>query len=131
MFASYFQNTIYVQIRRNHLRIRHIESNREGTFPAETPFSTQRLLVGEFRVAEDLLKRAVKEVSRRGFFSVGPHVVIHPMEMVEGGLSEVEQRLLQEFAIGAARASKVVVWAGVELSDAEVKAKLSEHKRAR
>jgi hypothetical protein len=129
VFASYFENTIYVQIRRNQLRIRQIESNREGTFPAETPFSTQRLLVGEFRVAEDLLKRAVKEVSPRGFFSVGPHVVIHPMEMVEGGLSEVEQRLLQEFAIGAARASKVVIWVGAQLSDAEVKAKLHEHKR--
>lgn len=122
--TSFFQNSLYVQVRRNQIRVRHIESNREGTFLAETPFSTSRLLVGEFQAAEKLLRRAVKEISPRGIFSVAPHVLIHAMEMAEGGLSEVEDRVLREVAIGGARASKVVVWVGGELGDTEVKAKL-------
>jgi hypothetical protein len=130
VLASYFQYSVYVQVRRNQFRLRHIESNREGTFVAETPFSTQRLLVGEFRVAENLLKRALEEGSARGFFSVNPYVLIQPLEMLEGGLSEVEERVLRELAIGGARASKVVVWVGAPLGDAEVKARLYEHKRA-
>jgi rod shape-determining protein MreB len=50
-------------------------------------------------------------------------VVIHPLEKIEGGLSQVEERLFHELAVGAG-ASKVVVWAGAPLSDAEVAAKL-------
>jgi hypothetical protein len=44
--------------------------------------------------------------------------------MAEGGLSEVEERVLKEVAIGAG-ASKVVVWVGRELSDGEVREKLN------
>jgi len=44
--------------------------------------------------------------------------------MTEGGLSEVEERVLRELAM-CAGASKVVVWVGHELSDAEVKEKLN------
>ena len=43
--------------------------------------------------------------------------------MIEGRLSEVEERVLRELAMGAG-ASKVVVWVGHELSDAEVQEKL-------
>jgi len=45
--------------------------------------------------------------------------------MIEGGLSEVEERALREVAM-AAGASKVVVWVGHELSDAEVRDMLSD-----
>ena len=124
MVSSFFQNSIYVRVARNGLRVRHIEWNREGTFLASPPFTTQRLLVGEFTTAESLLKRALKEVSTRGFLSAAPHVLIQPLEMIEGGLSEVEERVLRELAIGGARASKVVVWVGEQLDDAAVKAKL-------
>jgi len=82
------------------------------------------LLVGDFTTAESLLKRALKEVSTRGFLSAAPYVLIQPLEMIEGGLSEVEERVLRELAIGGAGASKVVVWVGEQLDDAAVKAKL-------
>lgn len=45
------------------------------------------------------------------------------MERCEGGLSQVEERVLHELAAGAG-ARKVVVWVGAELSDGEVLAKL-------
>lgn len=48
-----------------------------------------------------------------------PLVVIQPLEMIEDGLSEVEERVLREVAASAG-ARKVVVWVGHELSDAEV-----------
>jgi rod shape-determining protein MreB and related proteins len=54
-----------------------------------------------------------------------PRIVIHPLEMVEGGLSEVEERIFREVAISAG-ASKVIVWVGKDLNDAEVKEKLNE-----
>lgn len=123
MLTAFFANTAYVLVKNNQFRVRHLESNAEATFDAQPSFTTTRLLIGEFRVAESLLKRALQQVSNRGFFSVAPCVVIQPIEMIQGGLSEVEERVFREVAVGAG-ASKVVVWVGSQLSDAEIKAKL-------
>ena len=41
------------------------------------------------------------------------------MEMIDGGLSQVEERAFIELATGAG-ARKVVLWIGHELSDQEV-----------
>ncbi len=58
----------------------------------------------------------------RGLALYAP-AVIHPLATLEGGLSQVEERLFQELARGAG-ASKVIVWVGAPLSDAEVLVKL-------
>lgn len=115
---------LYVRVRRNQFRVRNLESAAEATFDAQPPFTTARLLIGQFLAAENLLKRALKETSTGGIFAITPRVLIQPLEMIEGGLSEVEERVLREVAIGAG-ASKVVVWVGHELSDAEVREKLN------
>jgi rod shape-determining protein MreB len=51
-----------------------------------------------------------------------PGLVVHPLEMTEGGLSEIESRLLKELAIGCGAADAVVV-TGPELTDQQVKDK--------
>ena len=117
-------NPLYVRVRKNQFRVRSLESAKEATFDAQPPFTTVRLLIGQFLAAESALKRAVKEMSKGGIFAVSPQVLIQPLEMLEGGLSEVEERALREVAMGAG-ASKVVVWVGRELTDAEVRDKLS------
>jgi rod shape-determining protein MreB len=129
MLTGLLANPIYVRVRKNQFRVRSLESAKESIFDAPAPFTTARLLIGQFLVAENLLKRAVKEMSKSGIFAVSPQVLIQPLEMLEGGLSEVEERTLREVAIGAG-ASKVVVWVGHELNDAEVKDKLSGKSRA-
>ena len=123
MLTGWFANTAYVRVTRNKFRVRDLESGTEATFDAQPPFTTTRLLIGEFLAAEGALKRALKDVSKGGIFRPSPRVVIQPLEMLEGGLSEIEVRILREVAIGAG-ASEVVVWVGHELSDAEVKEKL-------
>ena len=92
MFSKVFANTLYVQIRPNAFRLRHIEDKTDQEISATRPFTTTRLLVGRFQEAESLLKQAMSRMGSGGLFKVSPVVVIHPMEMVEGGLSEVEER---------------------------------------
>jgi hypothetical protein len=123
MLANLFFNAVYVKVRRNQFRVRNLKSGVEATVLAQTPFTTTRLLVGQFVVAQNTLKEALKQVSKESLFAFSPYIVIHPLEMVEGGLSEIEERIFREVAIGAG-ASKVVVWFGHELNDAEVKEKL-------
>ncbi|MBA6390965.1 hypothetical protein H4J38_09285 [Colwellia sp. BRX10-3] len=80
------------------------------TFHSKEPFTTTRLLIGKFFVAESCLKNAVKEFGAIGFFKRAPKIIIQPHEFLEGGLSEVEDRVLREIALGAgAREAHVVV----------------------
>ena len=83
------------------------------------------MLIGDFTAAEHALKVSLKEIAKGRFFSVPPHVVMQPLEKIEGGLSEIEERIIREVAIGAG-ASKAVVWVGPELNDSQVKEKLRE-----
>src|SRR5262245_26387412 len=99
--TSYVGSTAYVLVKRNEFRVRQLESRAEATFKAVPPFTTARQLIGSFTTAEALLRGALKQVSKSGFLSPSPQVVIQPLEMIEGGLSQVEERVLLEVAVGA------------------------------
>lgn len=118
-----FESTVYVKVWKNRLWARHIENALSGEVTVTKPFTTTRLLVGEFSVAEAALKALVIRVSKTGLFSISPEVLIHPMEMVENGLSEVEERAFLELAYGSG-ARKAKVYVGMELSDDGVRTRL-------
>jgi len=119
MINQLLSNTVYVKVTKNQFWARHIEHQKEGIVTAVEPFTTKRLLVGEFTIAEKYLREAIKKVHQWKWFPASPVVIIHPMEMIDGGLSQVEERALIELATGAG-ARKVVLWIGHELSDQEV-----------
>jgi rod shape-determining protein MreB and related proteins len=123
LLTKLFPNTAYVRVRRNEFRIRHIESGNEATFKADVPFSTVRMLIGDFAAADRALKDALQQ-AHKGRFRAPSQIVIHPLELIEGGLSQIEERTIYEVAKGAG-ASKVLVWLGPELTDEQVKEKLA------
>ena len=63
------------------------------------PFTTQRLLVGNFDTAWRCIISAEKQLSIKGLFKRKPKVIVEPKEMVEGGISQVEERIFQELAL--------------------------------
>lgn len=103
------------------MRVRNSSTGVEETVRPASPFSTERLLVGMFSIAESALRGALAKV--RGRRLRKDRVLIQPLEMIDGGLSEVEERVLLELAAGAG-CGKAVVWVGEELSDQAVRAKL-------
>ena len=74
------------------------------------------MLVGEFVPFESCLKKGLSLVVKKGIFSLQPTVIVHATEMNEGGLCEIEKRILQEAALGAG-ARKAIVYEGAQLSD--------------
>lgn len=120
---SVISNTIYVRVSKNRFRVKNIGTGAEADVTPTPGFTTTRLLVGQFREAQTALKEAMGKVIAKGLFTASPGVVIQPLEMTDGGLSEIEERIFRELAVGAG-AAKVVVWLGHELSDPEVKGKL-------
>ena len=122
MLISPLSDAIYVRIRKNHVTVRHPRSGSEKSVAAARPFTTARLLVGDIRAASEAFAAAIASTGPRSWWRPSPVMVVHPLEMTEGGLAEIEERILQEVFRGLG-AAKVVVWVGPELSDAEVAAK--------
>ena len=111
-----FGDVLYIKIFPNKIFVRNVKQNKELSKESSTPFTTQRLLVGEFTVAEKFLKALIAEVSPKGFFQTPHRAVVQPQAMIENGLSEVEQRLFLELALGSG-ASKAKVHTGSDLQD--------------
>ncbi|MDO3387930.1 rod shape-determining protein [Gilvimarinus sp. SDUM040013] len=78
------------------------------------PFSHPRLLVANFTAAEQVLNFGIKSLSQNKLIAPSPVVVIHPREKLEGGVTDVEDRLYRELALGAG-ARKVFLHLGDEL----------------
>lgn len=79
--------------------------------------------MGDFTAAEMLLRKMLKDSVGSNLFALNPTMLIHPMEKIEGGLSQVEERALLELGFGSG-ARKVRIYTGKELSDAEVEIRL-------
>lgn len=84
-------------------------------------FEHPRSLLADFSVAEKTLQLFIRELAPRTFYSAAPVLVLHPQELLEGGLTQVEVRGLYELGRGAAR--KVQVWVGRELTREELLAR--------
>lgn len=115
----------YLQVRKNHLTLKSLDTQLSASGTAA--FSTQRLLVGQFFIAEYCIYQLVPQVFP-GFLNklkrqhLRSDIVVHAMDMLEGGVSQVEQRILQEFVATSFRHGYSTVYAGLQaLSDEEVK----------
>ena len=117
-----FTKSLYVQVRENQFLIRNVDDSRSVQRYANPAFSNQGKLVDDFAAAQQCLKAALLEARGSGLV-LSTRVVIHPVEKIDGGLTQAEERLFLELAIGAG-ASKVIVWVGLPLSDAEVMSKI-------
>lgn len=117
--------TLYLKLSCNQMQLRHLQSGRELLLPADPPFSNQRLLVADFAAAQHLLQRGIKTLLPMRFMRLSrpPQLLIQPLERFEGGLSQVEERLLLELGLGCG-ARKVRLHLGAELDSAGVVAKL-------
>ena len=83
------------------------------------PFSHGRLLVHEFEAASTLLKHAFSYVAGRGLLRSRPIAVIHPLEVPEDGLTDIEDRVFRELALSAG-AKRVYLWQGRVLTNTEL-----------
>ncbi|TQI79851.1 hypothetical protein FHU10_0046 [Serratia fonticola] len=118
---SYF----YLQVRKDHLTLKSLDTQKIATGTAA--FSTQRLLIGQFFIAEFCLYNLVPQVFP-GFINqlkrrhLRSDLVVHAMEMLEGGVSQVEQRILEEFVVVSFGKAYSTVYADPQgLSDESVR----------
>nr|WED68324.1 YjaA family stress response protein [Pectobacterium colocasium] len=84
--------SLYIRIYRDTLTVRNVETKQEVTETSATPFTTTRLLLGQMIPAMKLLDRLTRKVAAKRLINLfsSHNVIIHAMEMNEGGHSQVE-----------------------------------------
>ncbi|QDX98179.1 hypothetical protein EGD00_15375 [Pectobacterium carotovorum subsp. carotovorum] len=84
--------SLYIRLYRNTLTVRNVDIKQEVTEQSETPFTTTRLLLGQMIPAMKLLDRLTRKVAPKRLIDLfsSHNVIIHAMEMNEGGHSQVE-----------------------------------------
>lgn len=124
VLRNLFEEKLYVKVSRNRFEIARVTGDPSAEIVSSPePFSTARLLVGEFSRAEHELRKGIRKVLPKTFIKRSAAVLIHPLEMTENGLCQVEVKILRELALGAG-AYKVEVWEGEELTPSQVVEKL-------
>ncbi|PVZ87166.1 hypothetical protein C9426_13625 [Serratia sp. S1B] len=115
----------YLQVRKNHLTLKSLDTQTTASNIAV--FSSQRMVLGQFFVAEACLYQLVPQVfpgliNRLKLRHFRSDIVIHVLELLEGGISQVEQRALQEFTVASFPKGYSFVYADPHLlSDEEVR----------
>lgn len=83
------------------------------------PFLHPRSLLGDVQLGEKLLRKLIVGVYGHRLFRPSPVIVFQPLEKLEGGLTEIEERAFKEIFAGAG-GREVHVWTGRRLSDQEI-----------
>ena len=97
------------------------DAKKQGKgYALKNGFDHPRTIIADFAIAEKTLMHFIREVAGSGFIKASPVIIMHPLEHLEGGLTVVEARALQELAAGAG-GREVYVWTGRELMDQEIK----------
>ncbi|KHT13267.1 YjaA family stress response protein [Pectobacterium carotovorum] len=116
--------SLYIRIYRNTLTVRNVDTKQEVTEQSETPFTTTRLLLGQMIPAMKLLDRLARKVAPKRLLDLfsSHNVIIHAMEMNEGGHSQVEFASYIELAKSISPQGKhiYVCSKNVPLTDQEV-----------
>ncbi|MEQ9945813.1 YjaA family stress response protein [Pectobacterium aroidearum] len=116
--------SLYIRIYRDTLTVRNVDTQREVMEKSETPFTTTRLLLGQMIPAMKLLDRLTRKVAAKRLIDLfsSHNVIIHAMEMNEGGHSQVEFASYIELAKSISPQGKhiYVCSKNVPLTDQEV-----------
>jgi rod shape-determining protein MreB len=145
---NFFRSTLYIRVKPEHLSVLHVQSDKEfkdvpiiaientnrkslilavgheantktglPNVTVVNGFKHPRTLLADFAVAERTLKHFIKKAVPN--FTPSPVVIIHPLDMLEGGLTQIEIRAFAELC-SMAGARKVYVWTGPELNKEEL-----------
>lgn len=98
----------YIRIYKNKIEVKSLKTGKILKRESPINFSSNRLLLADFEVAEQFFRTVISEFSGSKIFTRSLKVAMQPMELIEGGLSPTEKRAFRDSAefIGA---KKVVI----------------------
>ncbi len=108
---------VYVKIYHNKIEITNINTQQTISKTSITKFSSNRLLVADYNIAEMLIREIIKELGLSGHTL---KILIQQMKEFEDGLLEAEKRVLRDLAEQAGGARVYIVNRTKAMSDEEI-----------
>jgi hypothetical protein len=104
---KYFRKIpVYIKIYPDKVEISNIHTGETISKTALIKFSSNRMLVADFNIAEDLIRTGLKEL-RLSKYSL--KILIQQMKSFEGGIFESERRILRDLGDMAGGFSVTIV----------------------
>ena len=116
---------LYVKLWKDEIEIIDVEKGKRIREKSSISFSNSRLLIANFEVAEEFFKKVFLKLKKDYKIKRYNSILVHPMELVEGGISETEKRIFLE-SFERVGGKLVLIWNGQELSNTEVLKKLNK-----
>jgi hypothetical protein len=116
MFGLFKSDQLYIKVSSNYVEIIDVDKNKKVNGKSIEPFSSERLLIAEFSVAEDFMNDLINKLKRNNRSNA---ILFHPIDFVEGRISEVETRIFLEIS-ARLKGRKVKIWVGQELTNKRV-----------
>lgn len=116
------QHVLYVTINKDHITIDNFDANKQEMITGA--FSNARLDIAHFQTCEAQLKEAISRVQSKSLLQ-SLTLVMHQQVLNDGGLCEIEERILLELGLGSG-ASKVFIWHDEPLTSELIKQKIYE-----
>jgi len=110
---------LYYQIKRGQVTVTFVEDDKSITKSCSA-LNHPRTLMGHFMEIEDCFKSIAKELAPRRFLLQDPTAVVHLLESVEGGYTNVEIRAFREAAFGAGAREIFVPNSNSKLSKSQI-----------
>lgn len=103
MMTLFKPTPYYIRIYKNKIEVKNLKTGQSITRVSAKEFSSNRLLLADFEVAEQFFRTVISEFSGSKLFTRSLKVAMQPMELIEGGLSPTEKRAFRDSAehIGA------------------------------
>ena len=117
---------IYIKLYTDKVEITRLDTDTTNTRLASEKFSNARLVVANFYHAEQLTRAVIKELISSKFLQPTLKILIQQMDKNEGGLSDVEKRVLRDLGEFVGGSLVKIVEQQTALTTAEALLVLSE-----
>ena len=125
MFGIFKTNLIYLVLYKNKVKVIDLMSGKFVEKNATQPFSSARILWADYQVGENFVNTILRDFINNW----GAHrMLVHQMEILEGGLSEVEKRALIDSARHMNAKEVYLMEGGAELTVGQALKKLEFHR---
>jgi hypothetical protein len=95
-FGVSMEERLVIYISRNMVEVLNVDTGLVVNGIPLSPFTTSRLLIGEFDPALELIRALITKVRSNRVLKPFLHVIVQPIDLVDGGVSSVEKRTFAE-----------------------------------
>ena len=120
IFEIFKPRIMYLRVTSNEMELKDIETGVTIKKKGKIKFSSQRSLIADFDAAEILLRGILTDMDGDGIFQRSIHFLVQPLELLEGGISEVEKRAFRDLSEHAGGRKVYITETVDQLSDDEV-----------